>query len=133
MGRGVSITSNSPIIIFTYITAVILPSDLVKMVSLFLKFITHKGFNKNCIQITLKVRESLKSIINVVFIIHRQGIDGFILHTAPAPSSTNIQMRRSFMQACLTSISFGLADSKEKCSNDKYDLRDKEQVDSTYI
>lgn len=49
-------------------------------------------------------------------------MNGFIIYIAPVPNSINIQMGISFMQACLTSISFSLADSKEKHNNYGYNV-----------
>lgn len=51
----------------------------------------------------------------------------------PIPNSINIKMGISFMQAHLTSISFTLANSKEKHSEHRYNIRDMGKVDSKYL
>lgn len=58
-----------------------------------------------------------------------QGLNGFIVCIVPIPNSINIQVGISFIQVCLTSISFSLANSEERHSNN---IRDMEQVDSKY-
>lgn len=44
------------------------------------------------------------------------------MYIASMPNSINIQIGLCFMQACLTSTSFSLADSKEKHNNYGYNL-----------